>query len=44
MVDKVIEKALSDKKVVDAINGRAIVKIIYVPDKLINIVTEESHG
>jgi leucyl-tRNA synthetase len=36
--DFIIERALADEKVQSAITGKQIVKKIYVPGKLVNIV------
>ena len=38
--DPVIEMALSDEKVKEALEGKTIVKQIYVPNKLVNIVAK----
>ena len=38
--DFVIERALADEKIKSAIAGKAIVKKIYVPGKLLNIVVK----
>ena len=39
--ESVIVKALKSPKVKAAIKGKEIVRIIYVPNKLINIVTKK---
>lgn len=38
--DSVIEMALADEKVKETISGKAVVKQIYVPNKLVNIVAK----
>ncbi|WP_455528966.1 leucine--tRNA ligase [Ruminococcus sp.] len=38
--DSVMEMALNDEKVKEAIDGKTIVKQIYVPNKLVNIVAK----
>ena len=38
--DSVMEMAMSDDKVKEAIDGKNIVKQIYVPNKLVNIVAK----
>ncbi|WP_303835249.1 leucine--tRNA ligase [Ruminococcus flavefaciens] len=38
--DKVMEMAMSDDKVKESIDGKTIVKQIYVPNKLVNIVAK----
>ncbi len=38
--DFVVERALGDEKVQSAIAGKQIVKKIFVPGKLVNIVIE----
>jgi leucyl-tRNA synthetase len=40
--EEVLKAAMSDKHIVRHIEGKKIVKVIYVPDKLLNIITEES--
>jgi leucyl-tRNA synthetase len=38
--DEVIEMALADEKVAEAVNGKNVIKQIYVPNKLVNIVAK----
>jgi leucyl-tRNA synthetase len=38
--DSVMEMAMSDEKVKESIDGKTIVKQIYVPNKLVNIVAK----
>ena len=38
--DSVMEMALSDDKVKESIDGKTIIKQIYVPNKLVNIVAK----
>ena len=38
--DSVISLAMDDDKVKEAVNGKSIVKQIYVPNKLVNIVAK----
>ncbi len=38
--DSVMERALSDDKVKESIDGKTIIKQIYVPNKLVNIVAK----
>ena len=38
--DSVMERAMSDEKVKESIDGKTIVKQIYVPNKLVNIVAK----
>jgi leucyl-tRNA synthetase len=38
--DSVIEMALADEKVKEAVDGKNVIKQIYVPNKLVNIVAK----
>ncbi len=38
--DSVMEMAMSDEKVKEAVEGKNILKQIYVPNKLVNIVAK----
>ena len=38
--DSVLAMALADEKVKDSVNGKNIIKQIYVPNKLVNIVAK----
>ncbi|MBQ8434463.1 MAG: hypothetical protein IJX24_00400 [Oscillospiraceae bacterium] len=38
--DKILETALSEEKVKEAVEGKNIVKQIYVPNKLVNFVVK----
>ncbi len=39
ILSKQIEIALERPKIIEALKGKTIKKIIYIPDKLVNIVT-----
>ena len=38
--DKVLEMAKADEKIVSLLEGKTIVKEIYVPNKIVNIVVK----
>ena len=38
--EKVLEMALGDPKVKEAVDGKSVVKQIYVPNKLVNFVVK----